>query len=74
MGIEPATCCLRNSCSATELHRPDTNDNRNYRSKYFSIQPCLNKPVGVGLKRTCLLQGHREPLSGTSLPGVRLAG
>ena len=21
MGIEPATCCLRNSCSATELHR-----------------------------------------------------
>ena len=22
MGIEPATCCLRNSCSATELHRP----------------------------------------------------
>ena len=23
MGIEPATCCLRNSCSTTELHRPD---------------------------------------------------
>ncbi len=22
VGVEPTTCCLRNSCSATELHRP----------------------------------------------------
>ena len=21
VGVEPTTCCLRNSCSATELHR-----------------------------------------------------
>lgn len=23
-GFEPVTCCLRNSCSAAELHRPPT--------------------------------------------------
>ncbi len=45
MGIEPATCCLRNSCSTTELHRPDKDDKSHYRSKYLSIRPCLNKPA-----------------------------
>ena len=41
MGIEPATCCLRNSCSATELHRPGHRAKSDCRSNDFSIWPCL---------------------------------
>ena len=52
MGIEPATCCLRNSCSTTELHRPAREDNRGHRSKYFSIRLCLDKPLFPRFNRT----------------------
>ena len=49
MGIEPATCCLRNSCSTTELHRLTKDEGRRHRSRYFSICLCLDKPFSIGL-------------------------
>ena len=70
MGIEPATCCLRNSCSATELHRPGCGKYGAATAIILAYGRAWGTPDG-----TCVRSIYRRGYYGfLTLPGPLVAG